>query len=197
MPPFIERARQATRPAWARGVMQLRALPPPMRGTLAVLMFLLMLVQVGLRPWLQDEAREASNALHQLAGHSTVDSRLTVSSPADQLWAQLPASTTFDGDLDVLVASAQRLGLPLPKAQIRRMDAPKALRIEEVDLELEASYGVIRRFVARNLNELPHASLRRIRLERAMADGAAAPFPPAVRATVTLRLHYRQPGYDS
>ena len=115
-------------------------------------------------------------------------SRLTVSLPPFlhcATWVKL----TMRNSAVLLIACPDKKGLV---AAIREMRKGSTV----TSATQEQSFNALGKY-ARNLNELPHASLRRIRLERAMADGAAAPFPPAVRATVTLRLHYRQPGYDS
>lgn len=201
----VERAVQAMQCAVAQWAMRLRMQPPAMRAALAASAIALVALQWGLRPWLQSQAELVAQALRERAGPAELNTQAGVpdktapisqtnagiSSSEPSLWDRLPQFKTQQSDLDVLVATATRLDLPLPRAQVRRVDAVRPLLVEEIDLELEAPYPTIRRYVARCLNELPHASVRRIRLERAASQGAPEKASSTIRATVTLRLHYR------
>lgn len=106
-----------------------------------------------------------------------------VAAPLDARWLALPLHTEAAADVERLTRTADALRLPLERAQIRRTDAPAPLWVDEVELEIEAAYPAIRRYLARSLNEMPHAALRRLRLDRTG--------PESVRAVLTLRLHYR------
>lgn len=150
-------------------------------------------VQVGLRPWLQAEAGQASRAA------AAADAARLAPPPAtsaeDDLaratWTALPDPGRAPADLETVVEIARTLGLVVQRAQLRRAEAPEPLRVEEIEFDVDAAYGPTRRFLARCLNRLPHASLARLRLER---DTATRGDADGLRTTVTLRLHYRTDG---
>lgn len=180
-------------------VVRLRQEPPGLRMALALTLLLIVGLQWGLRPWLQAEARLAADEWTRRA-HLSQEGPAAAQPPdprrdaAAAIWSILPRHTAFHGDVDALVLHARKLDLPLPRAQLRRADSTRPVVVEEVDLELEAPYPLVRRYIARSLNDLPHASLKRLRLERGpAAAAAAADDAQGLRTIVTLRLHYRSP----
>jgi len=66
----------------------------------------------------------------------------------------------------------------------RRKDA--RLATYDVVLPLRSNYAGVRGFVAAAMNELPHASLEELRMERSAAGG------DAVEARVHFTLYYRE-----
>lgn len=119
---------------------------------------------------------------------TTVASAPPVVETLDPRWSSLPAPR-LNADLRALVELAQAMGLTVERAQVRRTDAPSPLRVEEVELETTAPYPLLRRFLARSLNEQPHLAVKRLRLDRESED---APGEPSVRSQLSLRLHYRE-----
>lgn len=196
MQPGLEQLKGTLKAQLAAGAMLWKLQPRSVQWAALALLLLGLALQASVRPWLQQQARQTAAALTPqtpMGPDHVPDGR---SASAARVWDSLPTSPGLSADLDRLVATSQRLNLSLPRAQMRRIEAPAPLLIEEVDLELQAPYATIRRYVARTLNELPHASLRRIRLERTTDDASGgAPLGGAggsiVRATLTLRLHYR------
>jgi hypothetical protein len=85
----------------------------------------------------------------------------------------------------VIFRLARDQRVPLPHGDyiaVRRSEA--RLTTWDVVLPVRTNYGSIRAFVASVLNELPHASLAELRMERAGGD--------QLDARVHLTLHYRE-----
>lgn len=88
-------------------------------------------------------------------------------------------------DLRAIFRIAHDQNVRLPRgdyATAHRTEAP--ITTCDVVLPVRASYAAIRAFVASILNELPHASLAELRLERGNAD--------QLEARVHLTLYYRE-----
>lgn len=94
-----------------------------------------------------------------------------------------PASRAVD-DLRVLYRLAREHRIALPRGDYALTRQPDTqLTAFAVSLPVRASYASVRAFVAAALNELAHASLTELRLERAAGE--------AVEARVQLTLFYR------
>jgi hypothetical protein len=99
---------------------------------------------------------------------------------------ELPSQAQRAHDVEVLVDAAQRSGLQLERADYA-MAAPNgnaAARLQAT-LPLTGTYGGLRRYVAAVLNELPHAALESLALERSDAQSTQ------LQATARLVLFYR------
>ena len=101
--------------------------------------------------------------------------------------ADIPSARQRGRDLEQLVAAAQRAGLGLERADYSLGAATAgALTRVEATLPLTGSYAGVRRFVAEVLNELPHAALESLQLERANAQAKE------LQATARLVLFYSE-----
>lgn len=101
--------------------------------------------------------------------------------------ADIPSARQRGRDLETLVDAAQRAGLALERADYSLGAATAgALTRVEATLPLTGSYAGVRRFVAEVLNELPHAALESLQLERANAQAKE------LQATARLVLFYSE-----
>ena len=101
--------------------------------------------------------------------------------------ADIPSARQRGRDLETLVEAAQRAGLTLERADYSLGAATAgALTRVEATLPLTGSYAGVRRFVADVLNELPHAALESLQLERANAQAKE------LQATARLVLFYSE-----
>lgn len=103
----------------------------------------------------------------------------------DEFQAGFPPASQNLADLRLIfrVAREQRIALPHGDyVAVRRTET--RLKTSDVVLPVHGSYPSIRAFVASILNDLPHASLAELRMERAAGD--------QVDARVHLTLYYRE-----
>lgn len=146
----------------------------------------LVIVQVQLRPALQHERAQLETRRAALAA--------TPPSPAAGPGAQpplaageLPSTRQRGRDLEALVAAVQRAGLSLERADYSAGTATAGALIRvEATLPLSGNYAALRRFVAEALNELPHAALESLQIERATAQSSQ------LQATARLVLFYAE-----
>ncbi|WP_341888616.1 hypothetical protein [Variovorax sp. YR752] len=100
---------------------------------------------------------------------------------------ELPSPRQRGRDLEALVVAAQRTGLTLERADYAIGAAASGAPIRvEATLPLNGSYAAVRRFVAEVLNELPHAALESLQLERASAQARD------LQATARIVLFYAE-----
>lgn len=144
------------------------------------------LTQWQLRPQLQRDAARLEARRAALA--STPAPRAIDAGPRAPLSAaDIPSARQRGRDLETLVATAQRAGLGLERADYSLGAATAgALTRVEATLPLTGSYAGVRRFVAEVLNELPHAALESLQLERATAQAKE------LQATARLVLFYSE-----
>lgn len=171
--------RHLLRPAWHRHLGR------PAWLALALLVALVA-VQAQLRPALQHErdqllARRTALAATPLAptGERSAQPPLAA--------GELPSTRQRGRDLETLAAAVQRAGLSLERADYSAGTATAgALLRVEATLPLTGSYASLRRFVADALNELPHAALESLQIERATAQASQ------LQATARLVLFYAE-----
>lgn len=151
-----------------------------------VLLALAALVQWQLQPSLRRdaarlEARRAALAASPLPGAVAGAPRGPLSV------ADIPSERQRGRDLETLVIAAQRAGLQMERADYSLGAATTgALTRVEATLPLSGNYSAVRRFVAEVLNELPHAALESLQLERANAQARE------LQATARLVLFYSE-----
>lgn len=177
---------RSAQPAWRALVATWRRhLGRPAWAALALLAIAAAL-QWQLRPsLLRDaarlEARRAALASTPAPRAFDVNARAPLSA------ADIPSARQRGRDLETLVATAQRAGLGLERADysLGAATAGSLTRVEAT-LPLTGSYAGMRRFVAEVLNELPHAALESLQLERANAQAKE------LQATARLVLFYSE-----
>ncbi len=173
-------------PAWrALAIAWRRHLGRP--GALALLLLAVAAtLQWQVRPLLQRDAQRLEARRTALA--STPEPRGSVAGERGPLSAaDIPSARQRGRDLELLVATAQRAGLGLERADYSLGAATAgALTRVEATLPLTGSYAGVRRFVAEVLNELPHAALESLQLERANAQAKE------LQATARLVLFYSE-----
>ncbi len=139
----------------------------------------------------QTEALAAQTAAERARRHGERAS--LPSDPAAQLaqfraWFPTPDRNVDDLRRLFRIAREQRITLARGDySTARRPDL--GLATYDVVLPVRASYGGVRAFVAAALNELPHASLKDLRLDRSTAAGVAK---DTVDARIHLTLTYRE-----
>lgn len=182
----LQAARPRTLPGWKPlGFAWRRHLGRP--GALAVpLLALAALLQWQFRPSLQREASRLEAGRMALA-NTPAPRAADAASRGPLSAADIPSTRQRGRDLEMLVAAAQRSGLVLERADysLGAATAGTLTRVEAT-LPLAGSYGGVRRFVAEVLNELPHAALESLQLERANAQAKE------LQATARLVLFYSE-----
>jgi hypothetical protein len=153
---------------------------------------LLLLALGAVAAWWSQRLDEDSSALREQydAEGARLRQGLTLRSldPAAQMqefYEGFPRADSNLADLRAIfrIARDQRIALPHGDyVAVRRTDA--RMTTCDVMLPVRASYPTLRAFVASVLNELPHASLAELRLERAGGD--------QLDARIHLTLHYRE-----
>lgn len=145
-----------------------------------------LLVQWQLKPaLLHDQTRLAQRraALTAAPAQRAIDA--TTQPPLAA--GELPSPRQRGRDLETLVVVAQRNGLTLERADYATGAATGGAPIRvEATLPLGGSYAAVRRFVAEVLNELPHAALESLQLERATAQARD------LQATARIVLFYAE-----
>ena len=156
-------------------------------GALALLLLVAAAVlQWQVRPMLQRDAMRLEERRAALAS-TPVPGLLDTSVRGPLSAADIPSPRQRGRDLELLVAAAQRAGLGLERADYSLGAATAgALTRVEATLPLTGSYAGVRRFVAEVLNELPHAALESLQLERANAQARD------LQATARLVLFYSE-----
>jgi hypothetical protein len=153
---------------------------------------LLLLAIAGMAAWWTPHVVDDTNLLHLQTAAETTRARLRMldlpPDPATQMarfreW--FPQGSRHVEDLRVLFRLAQREQVRLMRGDYVAGRQPETrLATYDVILPVRANYGAIRSFVAAVLNELPHASLVDLRLERANGE--------ALDARIHLTLFYRE-----
>jgi hypothetical protein len=155
---------------------------------------LALLVVFGLLRWQVDPVlareqarlavRQQSLAAAYAAGPGALIDPAAVGIPALQ---ELPSERQRGRDVARLVETAQRIGLGLERADYTQASAggTDVTRLSAT-LPLTGSYAALRRYVAEVLNELPHAALESLQIERPSAKSTQ------LQATARLVLFYRQ-----
>ena len=144
------------------------------------------LLQWQLRPLLERDAARLEARRAALAG-TPVPRAFDAAARGPLSAADIPSARQRGRDLEMLVAAAQRAGLGLEPADYSLGAATAgALTRVEATLPLTGSYAGVRRFVAEVLNELPHAALESLQLERANAQAKE------LQATARLVLFYSE-----
>lgn len=177
---------QPAPPAWrALAIAWRRHLGRP--GALALLLLAVAAtLQWQVRPLLQRDAQRLEARRSALAS-APVSRGLEGAERGPLSAADIPSARQRGRDLELLVATAQRAGLGLERADYSLGAATAgALTRVEATLPLTGSYAGVRRFVAEVLNELPHAALESLQLERANAQAKE------LQATARLVLFYSE-----
>lgn len=176
-----------TAPAWRSVLMPAwhRHLGRPAWLALGLLAALLV-VQAQLRPALQRERAQLEGRRAALAALPPAPAAGHAAQPP-LAPGELPSTRQRGRDLETLVAAVQRAGLSLERADYSAgtPTAGALLRVEAT-LPLSGNYAALRRFVADALNELPHAALESLQIERATAQSSQ------LQATARLVLFYAE-----
>lgn len=174
-------------PAWRSALLPLwhRHLGRPAWLALGLLVALVG-VQWQLRPALQRERAQLEARRVALASTPPVPAGERAAQPPLAA-GELPTTRQRGRDLEALAAAVQRAGLSLDRADYSPGTATAgALLRVEATLPLSGSYTAVRRFVAEALNELPHAALESLQIERATAQSSQ------LQATARLVLFYAE-----
>lgn len=155
---------------------------------------LLLLAAAGAALWWAPRLADETAAL-QARGEAARAQRREVhrSQPQDpaaqmaQFRAWFPTSARNVEDLRALFQIARQQHIVLTRGDYSAARRPDArLETYDVVLPVRSNYAGVRAFVAATLNELPHASLEELRMERSAAGG------DAVEARVHFTLYYRE-----
>ncbi len=177
---------QGTQPAWRTLVVGWRQQLGRPGWVALVLLAFAALAQWQLRPLLQRDAARLEARRAALAS-TPAPRAFDTGTRAPLSAADIPSARQRGRDLETLVAAAQRAGLGLERADYSLGAATAgALTRVEATLPLTGSYAGVRRFVAEVLNELPHAALESLQLERATAQAKE------LQATARLVLFYSE-----
>ncbi|GAB3626140.1 hypothetical protein PTE30175_00862 [Pandoraea terrae] len=107
----------------------------------------------------------------------------------DKLPGLFPVFTQSGNDIDVIFEQARQSNLTLGSAQYQIVaDRSGQFTHYQVLLPVKDRYGVIRRFVALVLNNVPNAALQEIHVERPAVDG------DVLEASIRFDLIYRTSG---
>jgi len=153
---------------------------------------LLLLAAAGMAAWWAPHVADDADVLRaQTAAESTRTRARLLDQPPDPATQMarfrdwFPQATRNVEDLRVVFRVAQREQVRLLRGDYVAGRQPETrLATYDVILPVRASYPAIRAFVASVLNELPHASLVDLRMERASGD--------LLDARVHLTLFYRE-----
>jgi hypothetical protein len=127
--------------------------------------------------WMPELARERSrlDGRQQVTASSTRGTTDALTQRALETLApeDLPALRQRGADLEALVGAAQRHGLVLQRADYSAGAAVggRLVRVE-ANLPLSGSYAQLRSFIAAVLNDLPHAALDSLHMERPNSQSA-------------------------
>ena len=160
-------------------------------GLAGVLLLALAAAAIAYVPLLLDEAEHAQSeveALRTQLQSAQRTSRPTVASQAGTLRELLPTPDMATRDLRTLftVAGRHRVDLPKGDYNLKHTEDGSGLAQMEVVLPIKDRYVTIKALVADLLNELPHASLSELKMER---SGASV---NVLEARIRLNLHYRE-----
>ncbi len=126
-------------------------------------------------PALQREQVRLDTHLQALAasGRSASSDALTQRALETLTPEDLPTLRQRGSDLETLIAAAQRHGLTLQRADYSAGAAVggRLVRVE-ANLPLSGSYAQLRSFIAAVLNDLPHAALDSLHMERPNSQAA-------------------------
>lgn len=115
-------------------------------------------------------------------------SRPAGSSQAEALRSLLPTLDMGTRDLRAVFATAERHRVDLPKGDysLKHAEDGSGVARLEVVLPIKERYATIKAVIADLLNQLPHASLSELKLERSAAN------VNQLEARVRLTLYYRE-----
>lgn len=160
-------------------------------GMVGLLLLALAAAAVAYVPWLQGETEVLQSeveALKTQVESARRTTRPTVIGDAETLRTLLPALDTSTRDLRAVFAAARRHRVELPKGDytLSHVDDGSGVARLEIVLPIKERYVTIKALVADLLNELPHASLSELRMERPTASANQ------LEARVRLTLYYRK-----
>jgi hypothetical protein len=160
-------------------------------GLAGLLLLALAAAAVAYVPLLQDETDVMQSEIEALRTQVESARRTARPMPAsdeDTLRTLLPTLDTGTRDLRTIFAAARRHRVELQKGDYtlsHTEDGSGVARLEVV-LPIKERYVTIKALVADLLNELPHASLSELRMERAAASANQ------LEARIRLTLYYRE-----
>jgi hypothetical protein len=158
---------------------------PAMAG--AVLLVAVALVQWQVRPAQQREQSKLQTRQQLLA---TLPRAERASDPAAARaplqTSELPSTAQRGRDVEWIVTAAERHALTLDRADYTLgTSTGNAVARVEATLPLTGTYPALREFVGAVLNELPHASLESLQIERPNTQS------PQLQATARIVLFYK------
>jgi hypothetical protein len=160
-------------------------------GIAGLLLLALAVVAIAFVPLLEREAEDLQAEVETLRAQlesTRRTARPTASAQGDTLRALLPELDSAPRDLRTVFAAAGRHKVELPKGDYtlsHTEDGSGAARLEVV-LPVKERYVTIKALVSDLLNELPHASLSELRMERSAASAHV------LEARIRLTLYYRE-----
>jgi len=160
-------------------------------GLAGLLLLALAAAAIAYVPFLQSEAEvlqsEVATLRLQLESAQRT-ARPAGAAQADTLRDLLPTLDTGTRDLRAVFAAAGRHRVELPKGDYTLSHAEDGSGVArlEIVLPIKERYATIKALVADLLNELPHASLSELRMERSAATANQ------LDARVRLTLYYRE-----
>lgn len=160
-------------------------------GLTGIVLLALAATAAAYAPLLQSEAETMRADVEAL--QTDLRSAQRTTRPADRsqveaLRALLPPLESGTRDLRAVFAAAGRHRVDLPKGDytLHRSEDGSDLARMDVVLPIKDRYVTIKALVADLLNELPHASLSELKLERSAASSNV------LEARIRLTLHYRE-----
>ncbi|MBS1133495.1 MAG: putative secretion system transrane protein 2 [Burkholderiaceae bacterium] len=160
-------------------------------GLLGLMLLVLAAIAVVYVPLLQSESAVLQSEVEAL--RTQLESARRTARPAgagqaDALRALLPTLDTGTRDLRAVFAAAGRHRVELPKGDYTLSHAEDGSGVArlEVVLPIKERYATIKALLADILNEMPHASLSELRMERSAASANV------LEARVRLTLYYRE-----
>ncbi len=187
MPPQFLAWQTRLRP-WARiaGLGWHRHLGVPALVSAAVLAAAALL-HWQLRPALQREQTKLQTRQQLLATLPRADRAIDPASARAPLQtSELPSTAQRGRDVEWIVTAAERNSLTLDRADYTLgTSTGNAVARVEATLPLTGTYPALREFVGAVLNELPHASLESLQIERPNTQS------PQLQATARIVLFYK------
>lgn len=93
--------------------------------------------------------------------------------PVDEALSMAPQDAQYIQDLGLLFQIGQEAGVALGVMEYKSETNPKApLTVRTIELRTNEDYPKIKGFISKVLNEMPHAALQEIRIERKDAQTA-------------------------
>jgi hypothetical protein len=160
-------------------------------GVVGGLLLVVAAAAVAYAPFLRDDAKTLHADVEALRTSLQSANRTRVPSDrgqAETLRTLLPPLESGTRDLRTVFAAASRHHVALPKGEYtlhRAEDGSELARLDVV-IPIKDRYATIKALIADLLNELPHASLGELKMERSTASA------DLLDARVRLTLHYRE-----